>query len=557
MRIKNLFVVAFCALNLLYCVPALNAQIVFTVNSTRDVDDQNANNQQVTLREAIRRANETEVSDTIRFSDNLGDSPVIEMTGDEYVISNPLVIDARSLTNNLTINANGNSRILNIFKRTGGRISVEIFAVDFTGGSVTGNGRTGFGGAILNREILLLRRCSVLSSSASGLGGGLYNTGILTSIRNVFRSNQAGNGGGICNAEDAVCTIDRCTLSGNNVVFDGGGLLNIGNATLTSNTFESNEAGGGGGVANDVRGILTSDRCSFIRNSAQFGGAVDNAGAITLTRARIRLNSSTEGGGGVSNYRSGQISISQSTLDRNSCDLHGGAASNSADGTLSITTSVVTNNTATTGGGLDNLGDTRIEACTFGENVADQGGAIQTFGPIGINGSTFVANSAADYGGAISVESGGDLVLRNCTISANTAINFGGGVDSSGRVNINSGTLTGNAAGEGSGFFAIERSFRINNSIVNNDAAGTFSGSFNLFSATNASVDARGSNNLFGTNPRLRALADNGGPTLTHALRQDSPAIDRGSNLANLATDQRGLSRVSGGRIDIGAFESR
>ena len=557
MRIKNFFVVAFCALNLLYCVPALNAQIVFTVNSTRDVDDRNANNRQVTLREAIRRANETDAPDTIRFSDSLGDSPVIEMTGDEYLISNPLLIDARSLTNNLTINANGNSRILNIFKRIGPRISVRIFAVDFTGGSVTGNGRAGFGGAILNREILLLRSCSVLSSSANGLGGGVYNRGVLTSIGNVFRSNQAGNGGGICNAENAVCTIGRCTFSENNVVFDGGGLFNVGNATLTSNTFESNEAGGGGGLANDARGTLTSDRCSFIRNSAPFGGAVDNAGAITLTRARIRLNSSTEGGGGVSNYQSGQFSISLSTFDSNSCDLHGGAASNSADGTLSITASVVTNNTAATGAGLDNLGNARIAACTFGENVADQGGAIQTFGTIVINRSTFVANSATDYGGAISVESGGGLILRNSTISANTAINFGGGVDSSGRVNINSCTLTGNAAGEGSGFFANERSFRINNSIVNNDAAGTFSGSFNLFSATNASVDVRGLNNLFGTNPRLLALADNGGPTLTHALRRNSPAIDRGGNLANLATDQRGLSRVSGGRVDIGAFESR
>ena len=55
-------------------------------------------------------------------------------------------------------------------------------------------------------------------------------------------------------------------------------------------------------------------------------------------------------------------------------------------------------------------------------------------------------------------------------------------------------------------------------------------------------------------------LADNGGPTLTHALLTGSPAIDAGSNPANLATDQRGgtlRSRVSGAAADIGAFETQ
>jgi hypothetical protein len=52
-------------------------------------------------------------------------------------------------------------------------------------------------------------------------------------------------------------------------------------------------------------------------------------------------------------------------------------------------------------------------------------------------------------------------------------------------------------------------------------------------------------------------LADNGGPTQTHALIAGSPAIDAGSNPANLATDQRGdgYVRVYGAAADIGAFE--
>src|SRR5262249_56717111 len=53
------------------------------------------------------------------------------------------------------------------------------------------------------------------------------------------------------------------------------------------------------------------------------------------------------------------------------------------------------------------------------------------------------------------------------------------------------------------------------------------------------------------------ALADNGGPTQTHALLPGSPAIDTGSNPASLTTDQRGgiFVRSFGAAPDMGAFE--
>ena len=62
--------------------------------------------------------------------------------------------------------------------------------------------------------------------------------------------------------------------------------------------------------------------------------------------------------------------------------------------------------------------------------------------------------------------------------------------------------------------------------------------------------------------PLLDALADNGGPTQTHALDPNSPAIDAGNPAtpgsggnACEATDQRGVARPVGPRCDIGAFE--
>ena len=69
-------------------------------------------------------------------------------------------------------------------------------------------------------------------------------------------------------------------------------------------------------------------------------------------------------------------------------------------------------------------------------------------------------------------------------------------------------------------------------------------------------------NSISGQDPKLGALADNGGPTMTHALLEGSPAIDKGKAFGE-STDQRGLPRPSNfvGIVnaadgsDIGAFE--
>ena len=54
--------------------------------------------------------------------------------------------------------------------------------------------------------------------------------------------------------------------------------------------------------------------------------------------------------------------------------------------------------------------------------------------------------------------------------------------------------------------------------------------------------------------PRLRPLTDNGGPTLTMSLFPDSAAFDAGDDTLT-GTDQRGLPRLAGAHVDIGAFE--
>jgi hypothetical protein len=112
----------------------------------------------------------------------------------------------------------------------------------------------------------------------------------------------------------------------------------------------------------------------------------------------------------------------------------------------------------------------------------------------------------------------------------------------------------------------------ITNSAPGPDLAGDFtSRGHNLIGAGNGSSGFIQASNgdLVGTtnapiNPRLGPLQDNGGPTFTHALLADSPAIDAGTN-SGLDFDQRAQPRTienpaipnapGGDGTDIGALE--
>jgi hypothetical protein len=145
------------------------------------------------------------------------------------------------------------------------------------------------------------------------------------------------------------------------------------------------------------------------------------------------------------------------------------------------------------------------------------------------------------------------MTLLNATVVRNTARN-GGGVFHYGSnpANVKNTIIALNtvaAGGEGP------------------DANGAFtSGGHNLIGIYNGSTGFGVSGDLVGTaqnprDPKLGALRNNGGPTLTHALLPGSRAIDRGDNAGAPRADQRGVKRPRNGDrnrsrvVDIGAFE--
>jgi hypothetical protein len=180
-----------------------------------------------------------------------------------------------------------------------------------------------------------------------------------------------------------------------------------------------------------------------------------------------------------------------------------------------------------------------------------------------LSGNTFSGNSAHRSGGGVFLNPGveADAALRHSTITLNSAAAGGGVFLASGTLALSHTIAARNTAPVGpdlTGLFGALVDPRFN--FIGNSANSGFSDSLA------AEPDANG--NIFGPShgvldPLLGPLADNGGPTKTHALLPDSLALNAGdpSAVAGVDTipqfDQRGAPfvRVFGSRIDIGAYE--
>jgi hypothetical protein len=239
------------------------------------------------------------------------------------------------------------------------------------------------------------------------------------------------------------------------------------------------------------------------------------------------------------------------------------------------------------GGGILNRENLTLTASTIrGNSTTFLGGSIwTTSGNLTVAESTISGNSASHGGGIFSGANGnpGTTTILSSTISGNTASVSGGGVlNMQGLTVVSHSTITRNTApaGGGSGVSSYSNAStqtNIQSTIVagntnsdvdrfgGNGESSFHSDGYNLVGGGNA-LAAFANNDLVGvTNPRLVPLADNGGPTMTHALAAGSRAFDAGdpSAVGGIdgvpAFDQRGsgFPRVFNGRIDIGAFESQ
>jgi predicted outer membrane repeat protein len=457
--------------------------------------------------------------------------------------------------------------------------------------TVSENSATGDGGGISNSGTgtLTMNKCTVSGNSA-GSGGGISSSGKLTITDCTVSGNSAaggGVGGGILNSGNAELTMTNCTVSGNSAEGDGGGIFNSGQGIIIRGcTISENEASKGGGIMVTEPAAISD--CLISGNRAGAGGGILN-GAFkfwVLVNCIVSGNSASGDGGGIFNRGDligtfvGNLSLASCRVSENSAGGSGGGISNLVG--LAMDNCTVSRNSATgsgsSGGGISNSGRLTMTNCTVSENSATgSGGGISNGGESRLLGCAVVNNSAGGKGGGISNLN--NLTVINCTVSGNAVLLGGGGLHNTGALRVTNCTVVENVAsifgsgGRGGGILNENGgSLTINNTIVANNIAGSGpdvegsvdSGTFNLIRNTSGITSVLDPSNVINQDPRLVPLGDYGGPTPTHALRLDSPAVDAGNNdLAvdqqnnPLATDQRGEDRIVNSRVDIGAFEGR
>ncbi|MDG2990063.1 filamentous hemagglutinin N-terminal domain-containing protein [Candidatus Synechococcus calcipolaris G9] len=213
-----------------------------------------------------------------------------------------------------------------------------------------------------------------------------------------------------------------------------------------------------------------------------------------------------------------------------------------------------------TGGGIVNAGTLTVTNSTISSNTVDgfnsTGGGIANISTLTVTNSTISGNTVDGfnaYGGGIA--NTGTLTVTNSTISGNTLNGFnmnGGGIDNTGTLTVTNSIISGNTAPTGPEISNTNTlKFTDNNLIGQNNTLGI-----------NGAISSGTENvNYFApsipTSQIIGPLADNGGPTQTHALLPDSPALAVGdpSQTGLPATDQRGLPRLREGLLDLGAFQ--
>jgi hypothetical protein len=322
----------------------------------------------------------------------------------------------------------------------------------------------------------------------------------------------------------------------------------------------------GGAVLNQgTLGLYVHIEASRVRR-AGLGGGIYNSGTLDLNGVSVTSSSAAQDGGGV--YNAGDMSVIDSAFGGNSTELGSGGGIYNA-GSASVAESFINGNLAhASGGGFYNAGTlTLTKNNVNGNQAGSHGGGIENTGTITVTDSTISNNSAAFSGGGVSnagSDIGGDprgtATLANSTISGNT----GGGIGTGGGLSMLNVTIASNT---GRGLLTSPFSGEtVRNTIIAANSGGDCQIGPGLISEGN-NLDSDGTCTLNGpgdissVNPLLEPLADNGGPTQTHALLAGSPAIDTADNAACLPTDQRSAERPRDGNADglavcdIGAFE--
>ena len=500
--------------------------IVSTLNDENDGDFSAGD---LSLREAIALANETEGEDIISFDQSL-DGGTITLAKNQIInrptlVNGPLLItDSVTIIGDNKITVDGDNGGNGVFRITNQDTEIDVIVESLT---IANGAQTAFafpglsapgGSFLVEQNANLQLQDSLITGSSASIGGAIYNNGTVNIVNSTIEnsasgsdaasSNPAGKNGIIVNYSEL--TIADSEIADN----QGSAVTNFGNLEVDSSVLENN-------------------------SSLYAGGAIDNR-AIAFIRNTIISGNSADAGSGINNSQTGSLTLDRVTVEGNSSS----ASDNSAifsRGTTEINNSIIADHNGGSNVGIVvELGTTTISSSSILNNQADQAQAgiiVGVDGVAEITNSVIANNEARSNAG---IENFGIVDLSNSTVVNNTGGLGGGGVRNFGTLDFTSNILANNSG-----------------SAIDLSGDGEFiSGGNNLVETNNDAIALLGSD-LVNIDPNLGELTDNGGDGLTFALLEGSPAIDAGSNPNNLEFDRRGegFDRTVGNGTDIGAFE--
>jgi hypothetical protein len=483
-----------------------------------------------------------------------GNGSVIERTGkDEFRLL--AVASSGDLTLNDVTLRGGDSGYY-----YGGAIFVEGGSLALNDSTLTGNTADG-GGALHGLQAEIVVSGSTLNGNESYIGGAIhvkYSDVTLTDSTISNNSGVEGFGGGAIYSvggeyeeqQTGDLTITNTTISGN--VNDGGGAvaMTYGVLELVDSVISNNSTKYGYGAGlylQDVRGTISGTTISG--NEAENysgGGLAIFVGTVTISDSEITDNRSGYVAGGIYALEA-TVTLAQTTISGNASDEEGGGLY-VYSGSVVVQNSTISDNTADRGGGLRNGGTTLLVNSTLSGNTARTGGGAANHGQLTLANATVVDNAAtAGNGGGIAnvqvevndIQRSGTLILQRSLISGNTAAGGAG-------PQVHSG---------GAGVTATANDHNIFGASGAAGVVGLTPGGTDIVPSVAVAAIIGG-------------LASNGGPTQTHALVANSPAIDKGPTAACAVApvnsrDQRGQfrsrnadSNLTPNECDIGAFEA-
>jgi hypothetical protein len=529
------------------------------------------------LRAIIATANTNGEADTITFNPSI---TTIYLTTGQLTISESqdLLIDGGgTVTINGAPTASLTNRLLNITAT--GQPTIRLQGITLSKGNVTGSG----GAILLTGQKLQLSNATITMNSAGYSGGGIFASGATVTIDDsTILANTASSetgtlassakGGGIY-AVGGSLTLVKCSVTKNDIASvnwsDGAGIFLSGTmATVESSTIADNRISAatwadGAGLYSAYGTTVTLSNSTIADNRILAATWAYGCGLYSAYGTTVTLSSSTIADNrilaatwayGCGIYVStGSLSMLNCTVDNNQSTSNTWAA---GVGIYSTGTAVTLNNTS--------VSSNEIETAASAEG----GGIWTSAGSLLLMGCAVTENKIASPGtghsyGAGTYSEGTTVTLDNSTIAGNeieaATWAYGGGVYStSNTIAIYNCTIANNVAlttANWSYAGGIYLDPTVTSAVIESSIVATNSAK-NSVDIEHSNVNLSGSHNLFSVDPAFWPLASYDGKPPVLALRAYSPAIDKGSNVLNLTTDQLGTPReLPTGFPDIGAFE--